>query len=100
LKEIYLSQTVKKAGFGGDTEKSFPSSELLGDDDVNPDAIRRMLSIIAQNSIPILIIDEFDRISPDVRHALADTIKTLSDHAVAATVVIVGVAESIEQLIE
>jgi Cdc6-like AAA superfamily ATPase len=100
LQEIHLSQTVKTAGFSGERDRTFQSTELLGDEEASPDSIRRVLSLISQNSIPILIIDEFDRVSQPVRRAVADTIKTLSDHAVGATVVIVGVAESLEQLID
>jgi Cdc6-like AAA superfamily ATPase len=48
----------------------------------------------------ILIIDEFDRIgNPDVDTNFADTIKTLSDFRIDTTIVIVGVADDIDDLI-
>ncbi len=47
-----------------------------------------------------MIFDEFDRIrSPEAITAMADTIKALSDHAVNATVLIIGVANSVDELI-
>ena len=47
----------------------------------------------------IIIIDELDKITDhDVRRKLADTIKTLSDNAIDATLILVGVGDSIEQL--
>lgn len=54
----------------------------------------------AMNGRSIVIIDELDRIS-DLRTktALADTIKTLSDNSVDTTLIMVGVADSIDQLI-
>src|SRR5262249_55979420 len=58
------------------------------------------LTILAQQSLPIIVLDELDRLSADPRRALADLIKTLSDHAINATLVLVGVADSVEQLIQ
>jgi len=48
----------------------------------------------------IIVIDEFDRVSDqETSTLLADSIKSLSDHAVDATLIIVGVADSIDELI-
>ena len=101
LDEIEMNQTIKTAGLGEEShQRTYPSTELLQDGPVGPDSIRRVLSILGRNSLPILIIDEFDRLSREAKRAFADTIKTLSDHAVGATVVLVGVADSVEELIE
>lgn len=99
LDEIWMHRRLKPAGFGSDIDAGYSSAELLGDS-VNPDAVRRALTIIAQNALPILIVDEFDRLDAVVKRAVADTIKTLSDHSVRATVVLVGVADSVGELIE
>lgn len=69
-------------------------------DALTPDAIRRLLVTLSNTALPIIIIDEFDRLDGAPRRAFADLIKALSDHAVGATVVLVGVADSVEQLIE
>jgi energy-coupling factor transporter ATP-binding protein EcfA2 len=48
----------------------------------------------------IIVIDEFDRVKDqETPTRLADTIKSLSDHSVDATLIIVGVADSIDELI-
>ena len=48
----------------------------------------------------IVIIDELDRIAdPGTKTRLADTIKTLSDNSCKATLILVGVADSIDELI-
>jgi Cdc6-like AAA superfamily ATPase len=53
-----------------------------------------------QGRNPIIIIDEIDQIrTTGTAKQLADTIKTLSDHATNATLVLVGVADSVDQLI-
>jgi hypothetical protein len=48
----------------------------------------------------IVIFDEFDRIkSTEVITAMADTIKALSDNSVNATILLIGVADSVNELI-
>ena len=48
----------------------------------------------------ILIIDEFDRIEdPDIDALFADTIKALSDFSLDTTLVLVGVADDVDDLI-
>jgi Cdc6-like AAA superfamily ATPase len=96
---IQLNQSTRGSGFVGDLEREYDATELFPGK-ISPDAVMRALITITRGAVPILIIDEFDRVPQEVRRALADTIKTLSDHAVAATVVLVGVAESLESLIE
>ncbi|HEY1801438.1 MAG TPA: AAA family ATPase, partial [Terriglobales bacterium] len=52
------------------------------------------------DSPSIIIVDEIDRIEDShTGTLLADTVKTLSDHSVNTTLIFVGVADSVEQLI-
>lgn len=100
LDEIQLSRKVHSIGFSDlHNVEQLASSSLLPDP-VTPEGIRRTLSMIAQGVLPILIIDEFDRLSTSVKRQMADTIKTISDHAVNVTVILVGVADSVNELIE
>ena len=71
--------------------KAFSLPPELGVDDV-----RRVLAKIPGS---VFIIDEFDRAAPDTSLALTDLIKALSDFAVDSTVVVVGVADTVDQLI-
>jgi len=72
-----------------------PETWALGKAD--PDSVRRLLRDAKPS---LLILDEFDRVEDDEALSLmADTIKALSDHAVETRLVIVGVADSIDQLI-
>lgn len=97
--QIELLQQVPGIGFNapGRNELVRPSDWLAGD--VTPDAVRRVLTLMSSNFLPILILDEFDRLTEEGRRAFADTIKSLSDHAVPATVLLVGVGDSVDQLI-
>lgn len=72
-------------------------------DQVNPDIIRRELQKCRPNAIPIIIIDEFDKLrDSDARELTAHVIKALYDNAdtINTTIIIVGVAEDIRELVE
>ena len=63
----------------------------------NSENIRETFQVFGDPSI--IIIDELDTVKDKkVLRKLADTIKTLSDNAIDATVILVGVGDSIEQL--
>ena len=96
---ITRTQTAKVTGFvGQEKKKVHPVSEELASP-ATPDSIRRFLTSLSQGTLPILIIDEFDRLPQRVKAGFADTIKNLSDHAVQVTVVLVGVADTVGELI-
>src|SRR3954469_12109493 len=64
----------------------------------SPESVRRRLRSLDPPAL--IVLDELDRLEDDdALTALADTIKTLSDHAVASTLVLVGVARSIGELV-
>ena len=67
--------------------------------EANPHNVRRMLDL--SGKIFIIVIDEFDVVrDPDTAGQFASTIKALADHFVPTTLVIVGVADTVEDLIE
>src|SRR6266536_2875748 len=66
--------------------------------DVSPEAVRYVLQGLQHRTL--IVIDEVDRLENDeALTLLSDTVKTLSDHAVGATLVLVGVADSVDELI-
>jgi Cdc6-like AAA superfamily ATPase len=78
-------------------------AELLEDSDESPDGyspeyVRRRLQQL--NAPALIVIDELDRLDDDdALTAIADTVKTLSDHRVPSTLVLVGVGHSMGDLI-
>ena len=74
------------------------SDKYLGD--IYPDDVVYELSKFQLTTSPIVILDEFDKI-PDIntRELTANTIKYLSNHSLRVTVILVGVADSVEDLI-
>jgi Cdc6-like AAA superfamily ATPase len=68
---------------------------------LTPDVVRRILTQVGEHVLVIVILDEFDKIpSLPVRSLIADTVKVLSDRQSPVTMVIVGVADDVNELID
>jgi len=66
--------------------------------ELSPEGVRSTLE--ALDGQPVIVIDELDRLEDNESlTVLADTIKTLSDHAVRTTLILVGVARSLDELL-
>jgi Cdc6-like AAA superfamily ATPase len=99
LGEIQVAAKKRLPGLQPRTiEESFSARELL--ESGSPNDVQKALQKVAESALPIVIIDEFDRLRSEVKAVFADTIKALSDHAVEATVILVGVADSVDELIK
>ena len=89
-----------------DADAAHPHEPLAKDypGEILPDDIRREFQdIFSANDVPIIIIDEFDkaRDSSDKRihELMANTIKHLSDYSINATIILIGVADDVNDLI-
>lgn len=101
FEQVELTRTAQAVGFGQAPKPiATPFIDTLGAVEITPDFVRRAVTVLAAQALVIFIIDEFDRLSREPRRAFADTIKSLSDHSVPATIILVGVADSVEQLID
>ncbi len=70
---------------------------------ITPTQIRRELQKCGANIVPVIIVDEYNEIADaDAKKLTANTIKELYDYAenVNTTIILVGVAENITQLVE
>lgn len=91
LREIRSREISEDLATTGRIKIPFP-------EDGGPEDVRLLLQQLG--SPVIIVIDEFDRVKDqDTSTLFADTIKSLSDHAVDATLIVVGVADSIDELI-
>ncbi|GAB1390352.1 MAG: hypothetical protein AMXMBFR78_07020 [Rubrivivax sp.] len=69
--------------------------------ELTPDDVQLELSNFGPGQVPLIVLDEFDRIEDErVTRLTADTIKALSDYSVNATVIVVGVARDVTDLIK
>jgi hypothetical protein len=74
---------------------------LRADKPVTPNEVRLGMRQLTANAPAIIFVDEFDKVTDTrARQLMADTIKVLSDQAVRATIVPVGVASSVTDLID
>ncbi len=95
--EITLTNQKPAPGFTGALSATTSSLRDHLPAEVSPDDIRRVLRQLGNT---LFVIDELDRITdPKVTALLADTIKGLSDHAINTTIMLVGVADSVDALI-
>lgn len=101
LGEIHYNQQAPGIGFIPSAKtSSVPVASTLPAV-VNPDDVRRVLTSLAIQAPVLIILDEYDRIvDRQVAVLVSDTIKALSDFGVDASILIIGVAESIDELIE
>lgn len=83
-----------------DNGQEYRVSDLYADG-VKPTDVVRELSYFNENDVPIVVIDEFNLVrDTDAPRLMAETIKALSDTGVKATVVIVGISDSVAGLVE
>ena len=84
----------------GDSERKMSLAEIYKDG-VSPSDVVRELSIFADDEIPIIVIDEFNLIrDSQSSKKMAETIKAVSDDGLNVTIVIVGISDTVEHLIE
>ncbi len=68
---------------------------------LTPSQVRRELQKISPNALPVVIIDEYDKLgNRDAKILTANLIKELYDFSITTTVILVGVAENISELVE
>lgn len=101
FKRITEIESIRQAGFTGEITKRWrPMAERL-EKNVRPDDVADLLTFAGAQAMVIVIIDELDRLSRNgLTGQLADTIKMLSDYSIPATLVLVGVADSVDDLIK
>ncbi|MBI3673974.1 MAG: ATP-binding protein, partial [Rhizobiales bacterium] len=99
FKDIHVR--VIREGSGNSESDTAALASFYEGQTISPDDVRRELDAIFKPAqIPIIVIDEFDKIrDPNAHTLMANTIKSLSDYGVNATIVLVGVAENISSLI-
>jgi len=100
LGEIGLTTAKQALGFGEHVDQTTePLSKLLASE-VTPHAVQGALKQASRQRPVAIVFDEFDRFQDaDGRVLFADTIKALSDRVVSSTLVLIGVADSVGELI-
>ncbi len=101
LRDVTVPQSRPGLGFTSEDVHEYRSIIETIPDVISPDDVRRTLTALTKHNNMVIIFDEFDRLINDsAKILMADTIKTLSDHGVDATILLIGVADSVDRLIE
>jgi hypothetical protein len=100
LGEIGLTTAKQALGFGERVDETTePLSRLLASG-VTPHTVQGALRQASRQRPVAIFFDEFDRFQEaEGRVLFADTIKALSDRVVSSTLVLIGVADSVGELI-
>jgi Cdc6-like AAA superfamily ATPase len=99
--EFQIARQTRRPGFKGEAGDELVSVADGFADEITPDDVRRVLTSLGWQTLLVVVFDEFDRLTDrDVQRLFADIIKALSDHSVRVTLVLVGVADTVDQLIE
>jgi energy-coupling factor transporter ATP-binding protein EcfA2 len=98
---ILVDTEKPEAGFTLRTKHQLaPATALINESEISPDGVRRALAALSSQEAVVVLVDEFDRITDSAtQRKFADTLKSLSDYVVNATVVLVGVADTVVELI-
>jgi len=97
FRDITLLDNKPVAGFLPGQKERVSLLQAYGlEHPVSVDDVRRVLANIPNS---VFIVDEFDRVPPDTVKEFTDLIKTLSDFSVDTTVVLVGVSDTIGNLV-
>lgn len=101
LSIVLENKETRQVGFvppNGRSQSEKVCLEELLPEKTTPDDVRYVFNYVPTKSI--IIIDEIDRLkNQEATTLLADTIKNLSDHSVKTTLILVGVADSVGDLI-
>lgn len=99
---IQYSQTTNGIGFNAQSKPRVISmkKEISSCEDLKTNQIVDMLNKLGNDFRLMFIFDEFDNIrNEETKNFFADLIKSLSDNNINTTIILVGIAESVESLI-
>lgn len=103
LRRIVVESRLPAVGFSyGDRTVVANASQYLVDvKAITPDNICNIMKLLTREMSLAIFLDEFDRVvDPTVHRFLADTIKTLSDEVTPVTIILVGVADNVDDLVK
>jgi hypothetical protein len=100
FKDIVHTEVQPAIGFTGNPSMTFTNLAERLPLIVQPDDVRRLLTDVSSVFPTLIVLDEFDRLTDKVVPTLiSDTIKGLSDFGVGASILLIGVASSVDELI-
>ncbi len=98
IRKIHLVSSSKKVGFTAEQEERVRRLRLPNKEKIDANDILNTFDKVPNYSL--VVIDEFDSIENEgTKQMMADTIKTFSDNSPYVTILIIGISESVNELI-
>lgn len=99
LRQVSITLRARGIGLLPQTNSEHITLDALLPEDPVPDDIITVLRILPPGLV-VVLFDEFDRLTDiEARALMTDTLKTLSDQGFPVTIVLVGVADSVTELV-
>lgn len=99
--DIEITEKTEGPGFLPQEKEQVSSIIDSLPEQIAPDVVVKTLDSLGRKFLVVAVIDEFDRIADEaVKREMADTIKMMSDYQARATLLLVGVADSVDELIQ
>ena len=99
--QVEVVEDKPRMGFTSTVNSSVKNLAEMVQGQWRPFDVLRLLQFLSESANVVVTIDEFDRIAKsEVTTLFADTIKVLSDNDVPATLLLVGVANSVNDLVQ
>lgn len=99
FRDVILKIFKRMTVLDGENRKRL--ADYYDDRDITPDDVLLEMQNFALSTLPIIVIDEFDRLADDdTKTKISDTLKLLSDESVPVTFFIVGVSDAVEDLLK
>lgn len=96
-KEVF--RNIKYSEISGDIAKEVLASDSYSEDIVPSDVVRELKNF-GEACIPVIVIDEFQQLKdPESARLMSETVKAVSDEGVNATIIVVGVGDSVDELV-
>ncbi|HEX5275008.1 MAG TPA: AAA family ATPase [Candidatus Rubrimentiphilum sp.] len=99
LSEINLTIKDPRMGFRNAPAESVVNAASQLPENFSLNDVRISLTTIGHQAVLVLIFDEFDQLNAKTRKAMAEAVKQFSDYNVPATLILVGVADSVGELL-
>lgn len=99
LSQVTLPDDRRGPGFVTTEDNSSSAVEWIGDRRPR-DVTSALARVASERKAVVFLFDEFDQLAPHVRRLFAHTIKMLSDDHVRATVVAIGIADTVDELMD
>lgn len=101
FRDITFTTQVNTVGFLPETKAEINTISSTLPEVITPDDVRRTLANLGAQANVLVVLDEFDRLDPGAtaRTLVSDTIKSLSDFGVNASLLLIGVADSVNDLV-